>query len=72
MITELEAIVSSNKEGLVQNWTLSVEQAKKLLSFYNKLDERRKQIFLKSNVFGLLSWITKLEIALWDKVNAYR
>jgi hypothetical protein len=72
LITELEAIVSSNKEGLVQNWTLSVEQAKKLLSFYNKLDERRKQIFLKSNVFGLLSWITKLEIALWDKVNAYR
>jgi hypothetical protein len=72
LITELEAIVSSNKEGLVQNWTISAEQAKKLLLFYNKLDERRKQVFLKSNVFGLLSWITKLEIALWDKVNAYR
>ena len=70
MITELEAIVSSNKEGLVQNWTLSVEQAKKLLYLYRKLNERQKQIFIKSDIFLILSWIGKVELALWDRVNA--
>ena len=70
MITELEAIVSSNKEGLVQNWTLSVEQAKKLLYLYRKLNERQKQIFIKSDIFLILSWIGKVELALWDRANA--
>ena len=60
-IEQLQTILASKTEAVVDNWTITVEQAETLLAAYNGLQKpENKEHFLKQSPAALLSWLGKI------------
>lgn len=64
LLSDLQKIVTDNKEGLVDSFTLSVEQAKQLISMHNALNDKNKERFLAQTPFQLLSFFTVNDVVI--------
>ena len=64
-LEQLKTGVESNTDVIVDSYTLTPIQCKRLLNLYNKLSEPQRQIFVNQSPFWLLSYISRNG---WDEV----
>jgi hypothetical protein len=60
-IEQLQNIINSKTEAVIDEWTITVEQAERLLAAYHGLSKpENRELFLKQSPFTLLSFLGKI------------
>ena len=60
-VEQLQSILTNNVGAEIEGYVISVEQAERLLTAYNGLAKpENRDLFLKQNVFTLLSFLGKI------------